>query len=343
MAMKSPFYAQSHQLIADFLSTQTKFALECDNTGLKIPKPKPPIIVLLGPTASGKTALSIELCKAFNGEVISADSRQVYREMDIGTDKIAVTEQRLTEGGAPRFDDETGLFHDGIRHHLIDVINPDERFTVADFKKSCERLVPEITARGKVAFIVGGTGLYIRATTENFLIPDEDPTIKERLYSELKTLGAEALHKRLSQVDPEAAAKIHFNNHPYVVRALEIFELTGKPKSEHKSECPFAVLKIGLSWPREVMFERINKRAQEQLTKNGLIAETQKLLDHGYGEELSSMSSLGYREVIAHLKGQLTLPQTIELLQQNTRNYGKRQLTWFKKEPNVTWIQAQVA
>lgn len=322
--MKSPFYEQSHQLIADFLSAH------------KSSDYKPPVIVLLGPTASGKTALSIELCKAFNGEVISADSRQVYREMDIGTDKIAVTAQQLAEGG-------TGLFHDGIRHHLIDVINPDERFTVADFKKSCERLVPEITARGKIAFIVGGTGLYIRATTENFLIPDEDPTIKERLYNELKTLGAEALHKRLSQVDPEAAAKIHFNNHPYVVRALEIFELTGKPKSEHKSECPFTVLKIGLSWPREVMFERINKRAEEQLTKNGLIQETQKLLDHGYGEELSSMSSLGYREVIAHLKGELTLPQTIELLQQNTRNYGKRQLTWFKKEPNVTWIQAQVA
>ncbi len=298
------------------------------------PSPKQKIIVLAGPTASGKTALSIELSNLFDGEVISADSRQVYRGMDIGTDKIPLEKITIDNGS-------TGFFHKGVRHHMIDVVNPDERFTVAAFVENSHSVVAEIAGRNKIPIIAGGTGLYIRALTENFSIPSENPEIRKRLYDELAKNGAEALHEKLKKVDPESAAKIHFNNHPYVVRALEIFELTGTPKSQHKSDSHYDVLKLGLRWPKEIMFERINKRAHEQLTKNGLIEETKSLLEQGYSPTLPSMSSLGYREVIAYLNGELTLKQCTELLQQNTRQYGKRQLTWFNKEPNLIWIEGE--
>lgn len=308
---------------------------------------KQKIIVLAGPTASGKTALSLQLSNIYGGEVISADSRQVYRGMDIGTDKIPCEKIALKNEQSHNGEDdkttsvapEFGLFHQGVRHHMIDEVNPDERFTVAAFIEKSHRYISEIAGRKKIPIIAGGTGLYIRALTENFSIPSENPGIRKRLYDELATHGAQALHEKLQKVDPESAAKIHYNNHPYVVRALEIFELTGTPKSQLKSDCAYDVLKIGLRWPKEIMFERINKRAHEQLYKNGLIEETKSLLAQGYAPTLASMSSLGYREVIAYLTQKLTLEQCTELLQQNTRNYGKRQLTWFNKEPNLIWIE----
>ncbi len=313
------FFQKSEKLITDFLAT---------------PSIKQKIVVLAGPTASGKTALSIELATRFNGEVISADSRQVYRGMDIGTDKIPLEKKSLP-------DETDGLFHKNIRHHMIDVANPDERFTVAAFVEKSHEYISQIADQKKVPFVVGGTGLYIRALTENFSIPSENPEIRKRLYDELATHGPEALHEKLKKVDPISAAKIHFNNHPYVVRALEIFELTGTPKSQLQGECRYDVLKIGLRRPKEIMFERINQRAHEQLYKNGLIEETKSLLEKEYAPTLASMSSLGYREVIPYLNGEYSLEQADLLLQQNTRQYAKRQLTWFNKEPHLIWIEAE--
>lgn len=277
------------------------------------------LLVLLGPTASGKTALSIELAKKFNGEIISADSRQVYRHMDIGTDKIPLDKR------------------EGVPHHLIDVVDPDERFTVADFKRAAEEKIEEILARGHLPMLVGGTGLYIRAITKNFAIPKEDKVLRAKLMAELSKFGKEALHDKLKKLDPAGAAKIHANNVPYVIRALEIVMATGKPKDDQKNPPRYSCLQIGLKWPREKLFERIDGRADDQI-KRGLIEETKRLLAMGYSRELPSMSGLGYREIISYLDGKITLDAAKELIQKNTRNYAKRQLTWFKKDDEIVWV-----
>lgn len=294
--------AQIYSLIENFLATH-----------------KRPLLVLVGPTASGKTALSIEVAKKYNGEIISTDSRQVYIGMDIGTDKIPLEKR------------------EGVPHHLIDVVNPDVRFTVADFKKLAEEKIEEIYARGHVPMLVGGTGLYIRVLTDNFAIPPDSPEVRKRLNAELEEHGREYMHKKLQEVDPESAAKIHMNNIPYLIRALEIFEVTGTPKSAQKNAPKYNVLKIGIQRDREELFERINQRVDEQIQKNGLLKETKMLLTKGYSKNLASMKSLGYQEVVQYLEGTLTLEQATELLKQNTRNFAKRQLTWWKREPDILW------
>lgn len=282
-----------------------------------------PLVVLLGPTASGKTALSLELATAHNGEIISADSRQVYRFMDIGTDKIMPADRH------------------GVPHHLIDVVNPDERFTVADFKRQAEAAADDILARGRVPFLVGGTGLYIRAITENFSIPPENRPLREELYMELKkngSNGAALLHERLAKLDPVSAAAIHSNNIPYIVRALEIVLTTGHPKSAQKNPPRYRTLQLGIQWPREKLFERINGRAASQIER-GLVQEVQGLLDRGYTKELSALHTLGYSEIIAYLEGTLTLAQAAEKIQANTRAFARRQITWFKRDREIQWIQ----
>ncbi len=278
-----------------------------------------PLLVLLGPTASGKTALSLEIAKEFNGEIISADSRQIYRHMNIGTDKILP--------GARQ----------GVPHYLLDVAEPDERFTVANFKTSAEEIIDDILARGKLPMLVGGTGLYIRAITENFLIPPENLKLRAELMDELKKFGPELLYEKLKKMDPEGAAKIHPKNIPYVVRALEIFMTTGKPKHDIKKTPKYECLKIGLFWAREALFERIHRRVDEQL-EHGLVEETKKLLAIGYSKNLTSMSSLGYREAIQYLEGVLTLDNARELIKKNTRNFAKRQMTWFKRDKGTVWV-----
>lgn len=279
---------------------------------------KPPLLVILGPTASGKTALSLELAREFNGEIVSADSRQIYRGMDIGTDKISET----ARGGIP--------------HHLIDVANPDERFTVANFKKLAEEKIDGIYGRGKLPMLVGGTGLYIRAITENFSIPPENPELRGGLYKELKRYGAEALHKKLQEVDPENAAKISPKNIPYIVRALEIFHITGKPKSAQKNPPKYRCLLLGMRRDLPILFERIHRRIDAQI-ESGLIEETQKLLAAGYSKNLGAMNSLGYQEIIEYLEGKISLDAARELLKKNTRNFAKRQMTWFKKDKGIVW------
>lgn len=278
-----------------------------------------PLIIILGPTASGKTAFSIEIAKKFNAEIVSADSRQIYRHMDIGTDKIPIEKR------------------EEIPHRLIDIVNPDERFTSAEFKKTAEEAINDILRRGKLPVLAGGTGLYIRAIAENFSLPPENPALRAKLTDELNRFGKEHLHKKLEELDPANAAKIHPNNPRYVLRALEILLATGSPKNDKKS-CPqYDVLQIGLRRPKETLFKRITERIDEQI-RRGLVDETKKLLSMGYCRTLPSMSSLGYGEMARYLNNEMTLEQAVEELKKNTRNYAKRQMTWFKKDKSVRWL-----
>lgn len=298
-----------------FLAFVKEYLKDCKEKGDK------PLLVLLGPTASGKTALSLEIAKKFNGEIISSDSRQVYRYMNIGTDKIPEEKRQ------------------GIPHYLIDVVNPDERFTVADFKKLAEEKIDEILSCGRLPMIVGGTGLYLRCLTENFSIPVENPELRKKLLEELEKNGVAALYEKLQKLDPASALKIHPNNARYIVRALEIVMSTNAPKPDRREKPKWRVLKIGLNPAREILFERIQRRVDEQIER-GLANETKKLLEMGYSKNLPSMSSLGYDEMIQYLEGALTLPQAAELFKKNTRNFAKRQMVWFKREEGVVWMDA---
>lgn len=283
---------------------------------------KKSLLVLLGPTASGKTALSLDVAEEFNCEIISADSRQVYRYMDIGTDKILPASRQ------------------GIPHYLIDVANPDERFTVADFKYWAEEKIKEILERGKIPFIVGGTGLYIDVLIKNFSLPPGNKALRAKLEKELKKYGKKYLYEKLKKLDPKNAEKIHPNNARYVIRAIEIFMATKSPKNDERAKPKYKILQFGLNWPREKLFERIEARVDEQL-KKGLIEETKRLLEMGYDKNLPSMTSLGYKEIIKYLDGELTLEEASELLKKNTRNYAKRQITWFKRDKNIIWLNRQ--
>lgn len=277
--------------------------------------------MLLGPTASGKTALSLELAERWNGEIISADSRQVYRGMNIGTDKISVAQRH------------------GVVHHLLDVADPSERFTVVDFMRLAREAIAEIHTRGKLPMLVGGTGLYINALTENFQIPESGASdeIRKKLNEDLREHGAEWLHNELQKVDPENAKKIHPHSYVYVLRALEIFYATGKPKQDLKGESSYEVLRLGLRWPREVLAERIAQRVEAQFER-GLIDEVRGLLARGFHKDLAAMRTLGYRETIEHLNGEISLEEAKNLIIKNTVKFSKRQMTWFKRDPKIVWI-----
>ncbi len=284
----------------------------------KTPK-KPPLFIICGPTASGKTALSIELAQRFNGEIISADSRQVYKYMDIGTDKIPLDKR------------------EGIPHYLIDAALPSERFTVANFKRRADEQIFDIHRRGKLPMLVGGTGLYIDAVSKNFDLPLENPQVRTKLMTDLKINGLSSLYKKLCELDPVSAQKIHPNNAPYIVRALEIFFATGRQKSDQRKPPHYSCLTFGLRHPKEVLFDRINTRVDWQI-RRGLVDEVKSLIAMGFPKELPSMSSLGYREICAYLNGEITLEAATELIKKNTRNYAKRQITWFKRDKGIIWL-----
>lgn len=287
---------------------------------------KIPILVILGPTASGKTALSLRLARELNGEIISADSRQIYKEIDIGSDKIPVEKQ------------------EGIPHHLIGVVSPDQVYTMSDFKRDAEALIEDIYARRKLPVLVGGTGLYIRAMVQNFDLPSVPPNAELRqkfesiLQENGEEKGKEILYKMLEKRDPDAAKKIHPNNIPYVTRALEIVEKVGK-KSEQKLEPKYRAYVVGIDWPREELSKRIDARVDEQI-KRGLIEEARMLLQK-YNVKLPSMTSLGAKEFLEYFEGRSPLESVVERLKANTRNYAKRQQTWFRKEPDVHWINGE--
>lgn len=283
---------------------------------------KKPLLVVLGPTASGKTALSLKLAHLFNGEIISTDSRQIYRQMDISTDAIQKDQQ------------------EGITHHLVNIVNPDKTLTLAEYRDLATQEIQKIYERKNLPILVGGTGLYISAIIENYEVPHIPPDLKlrKKLYKEAKTKGVEFIYKKLQKLDPEAAEKIHPNNLRYVIRAIEINLSSNKNKIDKKSEkSPFDLFLIGINWPREELYERIEQRIDNQL-KRGLINEVKQLVRQGYSLDLPSMSSLGIKEIIPYIKGKISLQECIATLKLNTRHYAKRQMTWFRRYDNVNWL-----
>lgn len=288
-------------------------------------KPKP-LVILTGPTAVGKTELSIQLAKKINGEIISADSMQVYRTMDIGTAKIKPEEM------------------EGVKHYLIDVLNPDEEFNVVRFQQMAKQAMEEIYAKGKVPIVVGGTGFYIQALVYdiNFEENNEDSSYRKSLELLLEEKGAAYLHTMLKEVDEKSAEDIHQNNSKKVIRALEFYHQTGKKISEHNEEqrvkeSPYNSAYFVLTNDREVLYERINRRI-DCMVEEGLIEEVSKLKEQGYDRSLVSMQGLGYKEIIAYLEGEITLEEAIYILKRDTRHFAKRQLTWFRREREVIFI-----
>lgn len=290
---------------------------------------KKPLIILTGPTAVGKTKASIGLAKAVDGEIISADSMQVYRHMDIGSAKIKPEEM------------------EGIPHHLIDVLEPDDEFHVVKFQQLAKKAMREIWERGHIPIVTGGTGFYIQALLYDIDFDENEKkdACRKELEAYAREHGAEALHEKLALVDPSSAEMIHPNNIKRVIRALEFYEQTGKRISEHNEtqrqrESPYAFAYFVLTDDRAHLYERINRRV-DQMIEEGLVNEVQALKDKGYTKQLVSMQGLGYKEILDYLDGNCTLEEAIYTIKRDTRHFAKRQLTWFKRERDVIWINKQ--
>lgn len=287
---------------------------------------KKPLIVLTGPTAVGKTKLSIALAKAVGGEIISADSMQVYRSMDIGSAKIRPEEM------------------DGVPHYLVDVLDPSEEFHIVKFQEMAKAAMEQIYANGHIPILVGGTGFYIQAIVKDidFTKNEENTEIRAKWELFAREQGAEALHQELAKVDPKSAETIPAGNVKRVVRALEFYELSGTPISEHNEEqkvkeSPYQFAYFVLNDHRELLYERIEQRIDEML-EEGLVAEVKGLKDRGFTKNMVSMQGLGYKEILDYLDGNLTLEEAVYILKRDTRHFAKRQLTWFRREPEVSWI-----
>lgn len=295
--------------------------------GKKLPK----LIAILGPTASGKTAVGIELAKKFGGEIVSADSRQIYKYMDIGTAKEP-GEMKKDENG------RSHLLVQGIRHYGIDLVDPGQTYTVAEFKQYAIKVIGEILKRERLPLLVGGTGFYIRAIVENLAIPKVAPNKKLRQSFEEKSL--EDLVKLLKDVDPRSAKKVDLKNKRRVLRALEVAILTGQSFAQQQKKGPklFDMLEIGLKLDRAKLYERIDKRVEQQF-EDGLVEETQKLVSRKYKWELPSMSGIGYKEAGQYLRGEIGLERAKELIKFRTHDYARRQLTWFKKDKKIKWVK----
>lgn len=291
---------------------------------------KPFLIVLVGPTAVGKTEFSIELAKKVDGEIISGDSMQVYKQMDIGTAKITQDEMS------------------GIPHHMIDILEPDENFSAYEFKNRAQRLIKEITARGRVPIIAGGTGLYIQSLIYNYDFEDETISEQKSLeieakLSDLDQLSNEALHQYLASFDEVSAQDIHPNNRKRVRRAIQYYLKTKKLLSSRKKVQQFTenydTLLLGIEMSRDILYQRINKRVDIMLER-GLVSEVQQLVDNGY-ETSQSMQAIGYKEIVPVIKQELSLDEATEKLKQHSRNYAKRQMTWFKNKLDVLWLDRE--
>ena len=286
------------------------------------------LLCLLGPTAVGKTEIAIQLAQRLNAEIVSVDSRQIYRQMDIGTAKPTAEEQRAA------------------RHHLIDCVDISEAFSVADYQSLVDVAITDIQNRGKRVLLVGGAGLYFRVIVDGlFEGPGADPSLRKRLEEEAAQLGVDALHKQLQTCDPESADRIHPNNLVRVIRALEVYELTGTPMSKlqqqwHPEKQRYPFIAFGLTMPRALLYQRIEQRVDVMLA-NGLIAEVELLLAAGYARDSVALQSFGYRELIAYLDGDCTYLEAISQLKQNTRRFAKRQLTWFRKDTRIEWLDRE--
>lgn len=287
---------------------------------------KKPLIVLTGPTSVGKTKLSIELARKIGGEIISADSMQVYRHMNIGSAKITIEEM------------------EGIPHHLIDILNPTEKFSVVEFQRLTKIAMDEIYHRGNIPILVGGTGFYIQSVLYdvNFTENQENTTLRIKLEEMARVKGVEYLHNMLKDIDPKSALEIHENNIKKVIRALEFYQLTGSKISDHNYEerqnsSPYHFCYFVLNDDREKIYKRINERV-DKMIDNGLLDEVLSLQKAGCTRENMSMQGLGYKEIISYLGGEITLEEAINLIKRDTRHFAKRQLTWFRREKDVIWI-----
>ena len=288
-----------------------------------------PMIILTGPTAVGKSALSVELAKKINGAVISADSMQVYRHMDIGSAKIMPEEMQ------------------GITHYMIDELEPDEEFHVVRFTTMAKEYLKEIYAAGKIPIIAGGTGFYIQALLYDIDFTEQqcDEAYRRQLEEQAKEHGAGYLHEMLRKVDPASAEAIHANNVKRVIRALEFYHLSGQKISEHneterQKQSPYNFAYFVLNDERAKLYERIDKRV-DAMIEAGLVNEVQKLKDMGCSREMVSMQGLGYKEILAYLDGEYTLEEAVYIIKRETRHFAKRQLTWFKRERDVIWLDKQ--
>lgn len=285
-----------------------------------------PFVILTGPTAVGKTELSIALAQRLGAEIISADSMQVYRHMDIGSAKITRSEMR------------------GVPHHLVDELSPFEEFHVVRFQEMAKHCMEDIYARGKLPLIVGGTGFYIQALLYdiNFTEQESDHTYREQLEAEAEARGNEYLHRRLAEIDPDSAKAIHPNNRKRVIRALEFYHKSGQPisqhnEAEHQKESPYNSAYFVLNDERERLYERIGLRIDRML-EQGLVQEVQRLKEIGCTRDMVSMQGLGYKEILSYLEGELSLEEAVYILKRDTRHFAKRQITWFKRERDVIWV-----
>ena len=290
---------------------------------------KRPLIILTGPTAVGKTAASIGLAKAVGGEIISADSMQVYRQMDIGSAKITKDEMQ------------------GIPHYLVDVLEPEEAFNVVRFQELAKEAMEEIFRNGHIPIVVGGTGFYIQALLYDidFTENDSDLSFREELEKKAGEEGAESLHALLEKADPQAAAQIHPHNVKRVIRALEFNRKTGQKISEHnekerQKESPYNFAYFVLTDDRKALYERIDRRV-DKMMEQGLLEEVRRLKDRGLPRDSVSMQGLGYKELFAYLEGEYSLEEAVRIIKRDTRHFAKRQITWFRRERDVVWIDRQ--
>lgn len=290
---------------------------------------KEKLVVIVGPTAVGKTKLGVELAKALNGEVISGDSMQIYRGMDIGTAKVTEAEM------------------DGVVHHMLDIKDPTDSFSVAEFQELVQPLITEINARQKLPLLVGGTGLYVKALTHTYQFSEviADEGYRMQLEHEVERFGVEHLHNKLAEIDPHRAKQIHPNNYRRVIRALEIHHATGRLASDEQekseAESPYELVMIGLTMDREKLYARINARV-DKMIEAGLVEEANRLYEQGV-RDCQSVQAIGYKEIYEYIEGRLTLPEAIELLKRNSRRYAKRQLTWFRNKTDADWFEVNEA
>ena len=284
-----------------------------------------PVVVMVGPTAVGKSRVAVEVAKAFETEVLTADSRQVYRGMDVGTDKPVPAERQ------------------GVPHRLIDLVNPDESFNAGLYRRQALDEIERLYRDRRLPLVVGGTGLYVRTLLKGLCgAPPTDPIMREALRQEAKDQGHDHLYARLAAVDPVAAARLHPRDESKVIRALEVYQLSGRRMSEFQQEHgfgerPFSALIIGLNRDRDALYRRIEERIDWQLA-HGLIEETKQLLAQGYQLDRAAMRGLGYRQVAEHLAGEYDVAEMVRRFKRDTRHYSKRQMTWFRKEPGIQWL-----
>jgi len=286
-----------------------------------------PLLAIVGPTAVGKTMLALRLAEVLNGEVVSADSRQVYRGMDIGTAK-PTTEERAR-----------------IPHHLIDIREPDEPLSLAEYQRMAYQAVDSLLARSKLPMLVGGTGQYVRAVVEGWSIPavPPDKALRAKLYAQAEAAGPEALHARLHSLDPLTAERIDLRNVRRVVRALEICLITGQPASElqRKTPPPYRIIQVGLTRPRQTLYRRADERVDAMIAA-GLVGEVRQLIEAGYGWYLPAMSSLGYQEIGAHLRGETPLEEAVQRIKRETRRFIRHQYNWFRlSDPHIFWFDLE--